>query len=260
MSLRIGIITGSGPQAGIDLWQKILLLNQEAIERERRYGGDADAPHVIVHSVPKIGGPHFVSKLEKSSPEYEPLMKALQDTIILISRDCDVFCICCHTLHFLEAEIQAFVDKLRTDGHEVAQFMSIVATTRDAIIKSGAHKVSIMGSLLSSDVEGKSPYRCMTKIPGVECKAAADKCRQLQQDAIAACKQNGPENPRVLSNMSAVLAELGSLDMLVLACTEFPLIASYCPKTVHAQLFDPTEELARRLLDFKLDTMDIEAV
>jgi len=253
--LRIGIITGSGPQAGIDLWQRILALNQSIIESTREYKGDKDAPHVVIHSVPALGGPHGFHDLEKSSPDYKLLMEAMEQTIMQISQSCDVFCICCHTLHYLEQDIRDFVDKMRANGDSraVAHFLSIVDCTADVIATCGAKKVSILGSNLISDVDGKSPYKRIGKIPGILCSAASNECRKKQQELIIAAKRDGPESQESQDLMVAVLKELDEMDLLVLACTELPLVmaGSKCSAIeTCAQLFNPTQELARRLLIF----------
>jgi len=251
--IRIGIITGSGPQAGIDLWQQILALNQLNVQCTREYRGDKDAPHVVVHSVPALGGPHGFHDLERSTQGYKPLMDAMKETIMLISKSCDVFCICCHTLHYLEHDIRNFVDKIRADGGHVAHFLSIVDCTADVVASSGAKKVSILGSNLISDVDGKSPYGRIGNIEGVKCSAASDECRKKQQLLINAAKRDGPDSAEAQDLMASVLEELDEMDLLVLSCTELPLIMAggKCSQIrTRAQLFNPTQELARRLLTF----------
>ncbi len=53
MRKKIGIITGSGPEAGVDLWQKILKINKDILKED--FHGDLDAPNVTIFSVPELG-------------------------------------------------------------------------------------------------------------------------------------------------------------------------------------------------------------
>ena len=53
MRPTLGIITGSGPEAGIDLWAKVLRKNMAAFGQDFR--GDLDAPRVVVASEPELG-------------------------------------------------------------------------------------------------------------------------------------------------------------------------------------------------------------
>lgn len=58
---KIGIITGSGPEAGIDLWQKILIENKAILKD--KFQGDLDAPNLTIFSVPQLG---YSMELEKN--------------------------------------------------------------------------------------------------------------------------------------------------------------------------------------------------
>ena len=49
----LGIIAGSGPEAGVDLWRKILVANRIALNE--RFRGDIDAPHMVIISEPTLG-------------------------------------------------------------------------------------------------------------------------------------------------------------------------------------------------------------
>ena len=49
----IGIIAGSGPEAGIDLWTKVLTATQQQLGAV--FEGDIDAPRVVIVSEPQLG-------------------------------------------------------------------------------------------------------------------------------------------------------------------------------------------------------------
>ena len=54
-SPRIGIISGAGPEAGVQLMQEVLSAQRRWLGES--YRTDRDAPHVLLFQVPTIGGP-----------------------------------------------------------------------------------------------------------------------------------------------------------------------------------------------------------
>ncbi len=85
MRKKIGIITGSGPEAGIDLWQKTLDINKKILKENFR--GDLDAPNVTIYSIPELG---YSMELEKNYTKvWDILQKAIKNickrlTILLL--------------------------------------------------------------------------------------------------------------------------------------------------------------------------------
>ena len=90
---RIGIITGSGPEAGLDLWQKVLEENRLAHGLDFR--GDIDAPDVTVLSIPELG---YSMDLPETTSR---VWTALADACERIAPQVDVFAIACNTLYAL---------------------------------------------------------------------------------------------------------------------------------------------------------------
>ena len=86
MKKRIGIITGSGPEAGVDLWQKILKANKDILKEN--FHGDLDAPNVTIFSVPELG--HSM-ELELN---YEMVWKVLEKSVRDICKSCGLLCNC----------------------------------------------------------------------------------------------------------------------------------------------------------------------
>lgn len=109
--------------------------------------------------------------------------------------------------------------------------MSIVDCAIDAIASCGAEKVSIMGSMLTSDVEGKSPYGKLRDIPHIHCEQASKECREKQQRVINAAKRDGPDCREAQELMASCLEELGDMHVLVLSCTELPLVMAEMEKS-----------------------------
>lgn len=112
------------------------------------------------------------------------------------------------------------------------RFMSIVDCAIDAIASCGAEEVSIMGSMLTSDVAGKSPYGKLRDIsPHIHCEQASQKCREKQQRVINAAKRDGPGCREAQELMGSCLEELGDNHVLVLSCTELPLVMAEMEKS-----------------------------
>ena len=97
---RIGVICGSGPEAGMDMFQKLLLIHRQKLGE--RYRSDKDAPDIIVTSVSSIGGPRTANDLVDGTTDCQQTCLNLKDAIIDMVPYVDCFCICCHQLHFFE--------------------------------------------------------------------------------------------------------------------------------------------------------------
>ena len=96
---RIGILAGSGPEAGIDLWTKTLAATRRLLGA--RYGGDLDAPEVLIHSVPALG---LSMELE---PNDAVVWKVLRESAEALAQRVDAFAIACNTLNHYEAPLRA---------------------------------------------------------------------------------------------------------------------------------------------------------
>ena len=53
---KIGIISGAGPEAGLDLLQKLFKVHRKFLG-PTGYTTDRDAPHVVLFQEPELGGP-----------------------------------------------------------------------------------------------------------------------------------------------------------------------------------------------------------
>ncbi len=202
--LRIGIITGSGPRAGIDLWQKILDANRELLGREE----DLIAPRVVVLSVPELG---YSMDLESNARMVEEI---LLRTCRQISDQCDIFCIACNTLHY-------FVDRIVAADLD-AHFVSIVDAVCEALIALQAEQVALLGSRQIMDIHGPwSAYKPLTNlIPKVEVPDPDD--RRLLHELIREIKMGAAREH--VDQWRDLVDRLES-PYALLACTELPIIA-----------------------------------
>lgn len=87
----LGIITGSGPEAGLDMWFKILKANKNLMGE--RFEGDLDAPTVNIISEPQLG---LSMELKKND---EKVWQTLSRVANEVALQADYYAIACNTLN-----------------------------------------------------------------------------------------------------------------------------------------------------------------
>jgi aspartate/glutamate racemase len=115
--IKIGIISGSGPDAGVNVLQKLLVADKQCKVKlgEEGFGsgytGDKDAPNVLLAQCPDIGGPHgFWDLFDEGSDDYKRLWGGFTDTITMLANaGVDCLCVPCNTLHILEPKLRAWI-------------------------------------------------------------------------------------------------------------------------------------------------------
>lgn len=219
---RIGIITGSGPEAGIDLWQKILQKNKHFLQSDSY--GDIDAPPVVVHSVPSMG---LVMEIEK----HEELIKVdLLETIAKLEGQADYFCIACNILHYYSKAILSKNNK--------CEFISIVDPIKKYIVDNKIRKIALLSIGTVMDLGTYSPYKELSKYVEIETPNAYD-----TNELIKGIKSEGANNQSLVSKYHDILNKLQS-ETVLLACTELPLL----PMTgINKHFIDATDLLAEEL-------------
>lgn len=204
---RIGIISGSGPEAGIDLWRKILDANRK--QRAPHFHGDLDAPDVSIYSIPELGLSMDLDKNEELVWTY------LEYNIQELAQRVDLMCVACHTLHY-------FSDRIIKLGLR-AKFVSIIDSVTNYVKESGISKLAILG--VRSVVEpGKwSPYAALQSLVEIE----RPDCQKIQE-LVVRIKQSGSDDASVKAALQAILASLES-ETVLLACTELSLVQLEAP-------------------------------
>eukprot|EP00466_Bigelowiella_natans_P011224 jgi/Bigna1/132598/aug1.18_g7306 len=253
---RIGIMGGSGPDAGVDLMKKILRTNRAFLGPGV---GDKDAPFITLMNVPTIGGPHGSWDLQKGTKEYKELIDGMKQAAKNIAICTDYFCIACNTLHkYLHVcmlilaytdlyscwrveRVQPEVEKYLGEEKIPARFISIVDTVSLYCKENNVKDLVVLGSKLTTDVHGDSPYAPLSSI--VKLVELPGEVRDMQQQALELIKTKGPENKQVQDLFQTIVDSFDGENVL-LGCTEFPLMK---PKT-SKKLIDPTQLLADRLV------------
>ncbi|MEM9200673.1 MAG: aspartate/glutamate racemase family protein [Actinomycetota bacterium] len=218
----IGILAGSGPEAGMDLWQAVL------DERRHRLGaafrGDLDAPSVLVRSDPRLG-------LSMDLARHGEVVAAVTaEHAAPLDRECHAWAIACNT-------INRFAGLVRTAGRGTALVSYPEAVDRwlhahpdDTFVVLGARPVASLGD--------DSAYAHLRERAVPLSADDIDGLHQLIEDV----KRLGPV-PELRLRFDRVCRSI-EVDHLLLACTELPLL-----RGADRRLVDVTRLVAGALLD-----------
>ena len=283
------IIGGSGPEAGTDLFTKVVTLHRKRLGNF--YKSDRDAPNILLLSVSDLGGPRTNIDCEVGTEGYERSLLALLDTIKKILPLVDVFCVACNTLHIFESNI---IELLVSMGKDPSIFISMIKSTTKVckgFIEKGKKtslptninskaKISIVGGPGTMDLDGNSPYRRLVedldaggndndndgttakiiyRLPTTACDTLKKVIWQIKQDGI-------PSEESIVEYKRFVIEDAVSngVKVCILACTELPLIHIDDDDGLHdscnnnstgllssssMKFIDPTEVVANELLN-----------
>lgn len=199
---RIGIVAGSGSEAGIDLWNKLLRASKASLGDT--YRGDVDAPYVIICSSPSLGLSMDMAKHK------ELVWSELSRTLVEISSFVDCICIACYTMHVFE-------DQIHTLGLS-AEFVSLVGE----VVKHLASRNYPTVGLLTAGAITSSPSPLLAALDGqceVERAADPEAVRQLIFDI----KAGEPRSPEIVSRFERIIRGMDS-EIVILGCTELSLV------------------------------------
>jgi aspartate racemase len=218
----IGVIAGSGPEAGVDLWAKILAAARAALGNA--YRGDASAPFVRIISDPALG---------LASAHQSVIDQHLQDCVLEISEACRVFTIACNAL-------QARAKALMT-ARAQEQFISFDIAVDNALSRLNASSFFLLGSSVVMSLSSDSVYAPLKYKYVIKTPKDWDRVDAL----IGDIKLTGGKDPELVQRLEALVAEAGACPV-VLACTDFPLVpARFFPQTT----IDATGALAVALIE-----------
>lgn len=200
----IGIVAGSGPEAGIDLWAKILRRNAAVLGPAFR--GDLDAPRVVVLSEPQLGLSMDLAVNEG------PVWETMHSAASRIAAQSDAWAIACNTLNW-------FAPRIKSLGlpSELVSFPEVVA---DWLAATGLRKLGLLAAAPVTEMGAWSAYRDLSGL--VEIETPAD--RAALQALIHDVKRLGSADPGLRPRFARIV-EAMQADTLLLACTELPLIA-----------------------------------
>ncbi len=225
VSGRIGIVTGSGPEAGIDLWTKVLGENRRVLGDS--FSGDVDTPDVTIVSVPELG--HSMDLPETADVVWSHLRAACER----LADQVDVYAIACNTLYWFEPDLRAL--------DLPARLVSPVDCLRREAEGRPDESFALLGAAPVTDfAAGGSPYARLDGVVALELHDDPMSVHEL----IGQIKLAGGSRPELESRFAALLAELDS-DVAVLACTELPLLSG---AGAAIELLDVTQMMAAELV------------
>jgi aspartate racemase len=230
MAKKIGIVAGAGPEAGIDLWQKILAANRKKLGG--LYRGDLDAPDVTVMSVPGLGLAMDIRQNE------EAVWNILEETLRSLDKGVDLICIACNALHHYQGRILALGLK--------AEFISIVDCSIGYIVRNRLERLALLSISGVMRLDHFSPYAPLTRYAEIETPGDPETIDRL----VRTVKCEGAGNPALRTEFREILGRLRATTVL-LACTELPLVSESIPG-VHQ--VDVTQLLAEKLVEKVLQT------
>ena len=224
MRKKIDIITGSGPEAGIDLWQKILAENKAYLKDN--FSGDLDAPDVTIFSRPELG---LSMELEKN---YDRVWKTVKIAVEEIVKHVDYFVIACNTLNVYQQKI-----KQLGLGH---QFLSTLDVVKSYITTHQLSNIALLGALPVLQMDKYSAFESLNQPFNIEVPKDFAAIHQLIYDI----KQYGGEQQRIINEFQSIITGIKS-EHILLACTELPLVKI---DKSDKKLIDVTDLLAEELI------------
>jgi aspartate racemase len=228
----VGIITGSGPEAGVDLVAKVLVANRQRRQSEpgAAFHGDKDAPRVVLISEPELG-------LSMSLAEHESeVWQALAQAVLALPASVEFYAVACITLHYYADRLQTLAED--NAGPRFISAVELVAVEAEREQQAG-HRVAVVGSTQTMDLQGWSPFKPFVQLAGHPHGGARPRLdlesvaipSGADQDAlhalIHAVKTDGPL-PRHTVALAKILGRLDA-DVVFLACTELPLLLLSSP-------------------------------
>ena len=222
---NIGIIAGSGPESGVDLWHKILKNNQKRFGKHFR--GDLDAPNVTIISDPRLG---LSMELEQ---HHHQVWESLREDIEDLSQRVVWYAIACNTLNF-------FAERIRSLNLS-ARLISFTDCVRAYLRRNHIMQVCLLGARPVMDLGPWSAYRRLPELVDVEVLGDIQDLHRLIYDI----KTYGPDHGGLANRFEEMLSGITSR-VVLLACTELPLLRGI--KTSKT-LIDVTELVVEALVD-----------
>jgi aspartate racemase len=225
----IGIIAGSGPEAGIDLWAKVLARNKQRLGADFR--GDLDAPRLVVVSEPDLG---LSMDLAANDPQ---VWAAMQRALAGLGPQVAAYAIACNTLNWYAPRI--------AELGLAADLVSFQSVLGDWIARTGTRRLALLGA---GPVTGMGPWSAYRDLPDrvdVELPPDPAALHRLIEDV----KRLGAADASLRPRFAELVAGLSS-DVVLLACTELPLISDSATGLATGKtLVDVTDLVAEALVD-----------
>ena len=211
----LGILTGNGPESGMELWRRI---NAAVQAGDRHLRGDTNYPVVTVLSLP---GMSLSMELPLREVEVREVVLGGIDT--LVDAGATVVGIACNTTQYFSDDIRA-----RCLEREV-QFVSLVDSARRVVRELGATSFDLVGIGPVVDLQHWSDFRRLTD----EFNVAVPSPRAIAEITGLAWEVKAKEDKTSgssISKLQNVLSRSTSTDTILIALTELSVALAEHPR------------------------------
>lgn len=212
----LGILTGNGPESGIELWRRINAY--VAASPEHAFRGDTSYPRVSVVSLPGMG---MSMQLPVRQREVREVVLTGVDT--LVSSGASVIGVACNTTQFFSPAIR---DRCREHG---VSFVSLVDATRKVLRDLGVSKVDLMGIGPVVDLAGWSDFKRLSDEIDIVVPSPRD-VAQITELAweVKARQEHTPGG--AVGKLQLMLSRSSSTETILIALTELSVVLAEHPK------------------------------
>jgi aspartate/glutamate racemase/prolyl-tRNA editing enzyme YbaK/EbsC (Cys-tRNA(Pro) deacylase) len=236
-----GILTGNGPESGLELWKRI---NDRIHTYPRlRFRGDTRFPRVVVQSIPDMG-----LSMELAAREKEVRDTVLCGVDLLCVGGASVIGLACNTTQYFSDAVR---EVCRRHG---AQFVSMVDETATVLNREGIGRFDLLGIGAVSDLRRWSDFRRIADRFTIEVPKEADIKRIT--DLALEVKQSSKPSGRAVSALGRLIDQATVTDTVLLALTELSLVVAKEPKLQERsskRFIDTLSILANRMADIYLE-------
>lgn len=224
----IGILAGSGPEAGADMW--LAILSEWRLAMGASFRGDEDAPAVLIHSDPRLG----------ASMSLDDTIDSVRDVVFehapLFDGSCGTWVIACNTINRLAPDIVETYP-----GSSFVGFAEVVESLLDDL--GSESRVALLGAAPVARLAHNSPYVAIADRLQLLPPSLIDEVHALILDV----KRLGPSTSELSRRFDDLCAQIDA-DHLLLACTELPLLDGTDKRAI-----DVTRAVAAHVVHQRID-------
>lgn len=217
----IGVLGGMGPAATVDMFNKFVTFTAA--------GSDQEHIPLIISSIPDI--PDRTTALMHGGTSPLPTMTDYMKRLEKAGAECIV--IPCNTAHYWFSELKEASD---------VDMLSIVETTMDEVVASGKRRI---GLLATNATMYMGLYQNSIEARGLECISPTEESQQRVMESIYALKAGElPRATQMMVEQAEALFDRGA-EIIVLGCTEVPVILADAVLQNPEKYVDSTGALVR---------------
>ena len=231
----VGVLGGMGPDATVDLMQRVIALTPAADDR--------DHIHMLVDNNPQVPS-RIEALIEGTGPSPEPALIEMAQG--LAAQGADFLVMPCNSAHYYHAQVAAAVEI------PFLNLMELVAKELKAKLPGRAR----VGLLASSALKAIQLYESVLGPQGFEVIYPQEALQDALMDLIRAVKAGQVDDRKraALSSAAANLAASGA-EVLVVACTELSVVGD--PLATTLPVVDAADVLARAVFAAAGDATEV---